>query len=179
MMRRAGDIQTQRQRIHWWLYLFLAQIVAAAGCLVPPPPAPPSAQKSSSKEADVVIARLTELRHERGLQPPKVMFDIEEMAADDGLALEKGECDADSALHRMLQKTLWKTDKGGNTVVRGWFFATNQLDQVGFPPPVLKSRVMNVAVVVVRHYKGDPDAYGVLLTAELQGDSLGAMDDNR
>jgi len=104
------------------------------------------------------------------------MFELEEMAADDGLALEKGECDADSALHRMLKKTLWKADHGGSTVVRGWFIATNQLDQTGFPPPLLKSRVMRVAVVVARHYKGDPDTYGVLLTAELQGDSIDPID---
>src|SRR5205814_954090 len=121
---------------------------ALVSCLVPPPPGSEAQHPDTrtSKEAEVVIAKLNALRQEKGLLPAKVLLDIQEMAAEDALALERGECDGDSALHRVLQKTFWKLKQEG-TVVRGWFFATDQLESVPFPDELLTTKRLRVAVV--------------------------------
>jgi hypothetical protein len=153
--------------------LALALELALASCLVPPPPGSEAqhTDTSTSKEAEVVIAKLSTLRQEKGLPPPKVLLDIQEMAAEDAVALERGECDGESALHRVLEKTLWKL-KRENTVVRAWFFATQRLDEVPFPPELLKTKALRVAVLVARHLPGQSNAFGVVLSAEIPGDSL-------
>jgi hypothetical protein len=155
------------------LLLPVLAVLLAGGCLVPPPPGTQAQhpETATSKEAGIVIAKLGEQRQEKGLLPPKVLLEVQEMEEDEVLCLEKGECNGDSAVHRALQKTLWKVRQEG-TVVRAWFIATDRLDYTPFPPELLKTKNVRVAVVVARSLPGKSGTYGVLITAEIPGDAL-------
>src|SRR5262245_43464658 len=148
-------------------------LLATSACLVPPPPGTDAKhpETATSKEAGIVIAKLGEQRQEKGLLPPKVLFEVQESEEDEALCLEKGECNGDSAVHRALQKTLWKVRQEG-TVVRGWFIMTDRLEFTPFPPELLKTKNVRVAVVVARTLPSRSGTFGVLITAEIPGDAL-------
>jgi hypothetical protein len=153
--------------------LVLPAALTLAACIIPPPPGTEAQHPdtATSKEAAVVIEHLGEERKAKGLLPPKVLTEVQEMEADEAACLEKGECDGDAAVRRALQKTLWKVSRE-NSVVRGWFIATDQLQSTPFPPEVLKTKNLRVAVVVARKLPAKSGMFGVLLTAEIPGDAL-------
>jgi hypothetical protein len=153
--------------------LFAVVVFTSTACLVPPPPGSEAQhpETSGSKEADIVIAKLGEERKQKGLFVPKVLVDVQEMEEEEGLCLEKGECDGDSAVRRVLQKTMWKVKREG-TVVRAWFVETDRLEATPFPPELLATKNLRVAVVVARSLPRRSGMFGVLLSAEIPGDSI-------
>jgi hypothetical protein len=153
--------------------LLLVAVLVCCGCLVPPPPGTEAQhpETATSKEAGVVIAKLGEQRQGKGLLPPKVLLEVQEMEEDEVHCLEKGECDGDSAVRRALQKTLWKVRQEG-TAVRAWFIMTDSLEYTPFPPELLRTKNVRVAVVVARSLPRRSGAFGVLITAEIPGDAL-------
>jgi hypothetical protein len=151
-------------------------MMMGVGCIAPPPLPDPNApvvtKNENTPEVDAVIASLTSQRGRAGRPPPTIVHDLVKMAADDAVELEKGETQPKSAVQKLLRQAIWAFgNRSESLVVRGWLLTGPSLEQMDFPPEVIRASTLKCAIAVVHPPpKGGP--YGVLFVVQIPGDML-------
>ena len=100
-------------------------------------------------DAQRVMGRLTKARIDQRLAPP-LRFPAVQPDLDDGAALvQKGELSPHQALQRMLRRSV---ERVVGTGFRGWMFEVSSIDDIRFPPDLVRGPIGGVTIAVTHYH---------------------------
>jgi hypothetical protein len=107
--------------------------------------------ESANHESDVqsVLERLSKSRQAHSMKPPTILAGVRAEAQEAAARVQQGDSSPRQALDRMLNRS---AEKYPGFAFNGWVFEASSLDDLTFPPELLRQPLGGVAVAVA-HYR--------------------------
>jgi hypothetical protein len=133
--------------------------------------------EGANHEGDVqsVLGRLAKARLEQHMRPPTVFAGVRAEVQEAAARVQRGDSSPHQALDRMLNRS---AEKYPGVAFRGWFFEGSSLDELTFPPELLRQSLGGIAVAVT-HYRPKNEPWSrlvVLILAESPTQTSAARD---